>query len=54
MPETVVHFQIRINPATYERLATWANEEGGSLNALVVRVLREANEARISKPSAEA
>lgn len=36
MPETVVHFQIRMPPALHERLASRAREEKSSLNALVV------------------
>jgi predicted HicB family RNase H-like nuclease len=49
MPETVVHFQIRIHPGTYEQLATWAKEGKESLNALVVRILKEAAERRDTK-----
>jgi ribose 1,5-bisphosphokinase PhnN len=37
MPETVVHFQIRMPPALHERLASRAREEKSSLNALVLR-----------------
>jgi hypothetical protein len=51
MPETVVHFQIRIHPATYEQLASWAKEGKESLNALVVRILKEASEHRDTKPA---
>lgn len=46
MPETVVHFQIRIHPAVYEELSSWAKEGKESLNALVVRTLKEAVERR--------
>lgn len=42
MPETVVHFQIRMPPALHERLASRAREEKSSLNALVVALLAEA------------
>ena len=52
MPETVVHFQIRLNPASYERLSTWAREDRESLNALVVRLLKEAAEAHAPKEEA--
>jgi hypothetical protein len=54
MPETVVHFQIRIHPGTYEELATWARDGKDSLNALVVRILKEAvdrREAKTTKPN---
>jgi predicted HicB family RNase H-like nuclease len=51
MPETVVHFQIRINPMTYEQLASWAKEGKESLNALVVRILKEAAERHDVKPA---
>ncbi len=46
MPETVVHFQIRIPPELHERLATRARVEKLSLNALVVVLLRDAAAAR--------
>ena len=42
MPETVVHFQIRMPPALHERLASRAREEKASLNALIVRILEQA------------
>jgi predicted HicB family RNase H-like nuclease len=51
MPETVVHFQIRIHPAVYEQLASWAKESKESLNALVVRTLKEAAEEREAQPA---
>lgn len=44
MPETVVHFQIRMPPALHERLASMALETRQSLNALVVELLRRAAE----------
>ena len=44
MPETVVHFQIRMPPPLHERLASRAKEEKTSLNALVVAILRDAGE----------
>jgi hypothetical protein len=44
VPETVVHFQIRMPPATHERLASRAREEKSSLNALIVAILTEAFE----------
>ena len=46
MPETVVHFQIRMAPYLHEALASRAKEEKASLNALVVEILREAVERR--------
>ena len=46
MPETVVHFQIRMPPETHEKLASWAKEDKESLNALVVAILRKAYEER--------
>lgn len=42
MPETVVHFQIRMPPLMHERLASRAREEKSSLNALIVSLLTEA------------
>jgi predicted HicB family RNase H-like nuclease len=42
MPETVVHFQIRMPPDLYEKLASWAKDDKVSLNALVVETLQEA------------
>ena len=45
MPETVVHFQIRMPPHLHEELATWAKDEKASLNALVVELLQRAVEA---------
>jgi predicted HicB family RNase H-like nuclease len=48
MPETVVHFQIRMPPPLHENLASRAREEKNSLNALIVAVLRDAVERRES------
>ena len=42
MPETVVHFQIRMPPVLHEQLASWAKEDKASLNALIVGLLEEA------------
>jgi predicted HicB family RNase H-like nuclease len=42
MPETVVHFQIRIAPDLHEKLASWAKGDRVSLNALVVETLQKA------------
>jgi predicted HicB family RNase H-like nuclease len=42
MPETVVHFQIRMPPSLHEKLSTWAKEDKASLNALVVDALQKA------------
>jgi predicted HicB family RNase H-like nuclease len=44
MPETVVHFQVRMPPAIHERLSGWAKEDRLSLNALVVELLQKAVE----------
>ncbi len=44
MPETVVHFQIRMPPFLHERLASRARDEKSSLNALVVALLSDAME----------
>ena len=42
MPETVVHFQIRMPPVLHEQLASWAKHDKASLNALVVETLQKA------------
>ena len=42
MPETVVHFQIRMPPNLHEQLASWAKDDTASLNALVVELLHKA------------
>jgi predicted HicB family RNase H-like nuclease len=42
MPETVVHFQIRMPPVLHEQLASWAKGDKASLNALVVETLQKA------------
>jgi predicted HicB family RNase H-like nuclease len=44
MPETVVHFQIRLPPHLHEQLASRAKDEKASLNALVVELLQKALE----------
>ena len=44
MPETVVHFQIRMPPYLHEQLASWAKDDKASLNALVVEILKRALE----------
>ena len=46
MPETVVHFQVRMPPPLHEHLASRAREEKTSLNALVVAILRDATDRR--------
>lgn len=43
MPETVVHFQIRMPPVLHEKLASWAKDDKASLNALIVGILEKAN-----------
>ena len=50
MPETVVHFQIRMPPALHERLASRAREDRASLNALIVAILRDALEEHAPAP----
>lgn len=44
MPETVVHFQIRMPPDLHEHLSSRARQEKSSLNALIVSILRTAEE----------
>ena len=44
MPETVVHFQIRMPPPLHEHLASRARLEKTSLNALIVSILQQENE----------
>lgn len=41
MPETVVHFQIRMPPAMHEKLASRARDSKVSLNGLIVGILSE-------------
>jgi predicted HicB family RNase H-like nuclease len=48
MPETVVHFQIRMPPHLHEELASRAKDEKVSLNVLVVELLQRALENRES------
>ncbi len=50
MPETVVHFQIRMPPDIHERLASWAKADKASLNQLVVDVLKQAVEIHDAQP----
>jgi predicted HicB family RNase H-like nuclease len=52
MPETVVHFQIRVPPNIHERLASWAKEDKASLNMLIVGLLEKALERRKSESAA--
>jgi predicted HicB family RNase H-like nuclease len=49
VPETVVHFQIRMPPDLHERLASRAKDEKASLNALVVGILEQAVERHSPK-----
>jgi predicted HicB family RNase H-like nuclease len=51
MPETVVHFQIRMPPVLHEQLATWAKEDKASLNMLVVGLLEQAVDRRNAEPA---
>jgi predicted HicB family RNase H-like nuclease len=53
MPETVVHFQIRMPPVLHEQLASWAKEDKASLNALIVGLLEKAIEHHGSKPGSK-
>jgi predicted HicB family RNase H-like nuclease len=50
MPETVVHFQVRMPPHLHEQLASWAKEDKASLNMLVVSLLERAVETRVAEP----
>lgn len=52
MPESVVHFQIRMPPQQHEKLATWAKEDKVSLNLLVVGILEKAMERHHSEAGA--
>ncbi len=49
MPETVVHFQVRMPPDIHERLASWAKDHKASINQLVVEVLGKAVEQHQEK-----
>ena len=51
MPETVVHFQIRMPPVLHERLASWSKDEKNSLNALIVSLLVQAAARRDAEPT---
>jgi len=51
MPESVVHFQIRMPPQQHEKLASWAKEDKVSLNLLVVGILERAMEGRKDEPA---
>lgn len=46
MPETVVHFQVRMPPHLHEILSSRAREERMSLNSLVVLLLKQAVERK--------
>ena len=52
MPETVVHFQIRMPPYLHEQLASRAKDDKASLNALVVEILKRALEDQESDDKA--
>jgi predicted HicB family RNase H-like nuclease len=52
MPESVVHFQIRMPPQQHEKLASWAKDEKLSLNLLVVGILEKAIEKRLNDGAA--
>lgn len=54
MPETVVHFQIRMPPTLHEQLASWAREDKTSLNALVVSILTQAEAKKAATTPASA
>jgi hypothetical protein len=49
MPETVVHFQVRMPPHLHEQLASWAKEDKASLNMLVVGILEKAMETHTAE-----
>src|SRR4051812_8478807 len=49
MPETVVHFQVRMPPHLHEQLASWAKEDKASLNMLVVSILEKAMASRTAE-----
>ena len=53
MPESVVHFQIRMPPHQHEKLASWAKEEKISLNLLVVGILEKAIEKHHAEATAK-
>ena len=53
MPETVVHFQIRMPPVLHEQLASWAKEDKASLNALIVGILEKAIEHHEAKTASK-
>ena len=53
MPETVVHFQIRMPPSLHENLSSWAKEDKASLNALIVGLLEKAIEQHDKSSSKE-
>lgn len=53
MPETVVHFQIRMPPALHEQLASWAKEDKASLNALIVGLLEKAIDQHVKSAAKE-
>jgi predicted HicB family RNase H-like nuclease len=54
MPETVVHFQVRMPPPVHERLASQARASKTSLNALIVTVLQAALARREASADAAA
>ncbi len=54
MPETVVHFQIRMPPVLHEQLASWAKDDKASLNALIVGILEKAIAQHEAKDTAKA
>jgi predicted HicB family RNase H-like nuclease len=53
MPESVVHFQIRMPPHQHEKLASWAKDEKISLNLLVVGILEKAIEKHQANAAAK-
>ena len=48
MPESVVHFLIRMPPNLHERLASWAKDDNASLNILIVEILQQALRDHVS------
>ncbi|HWE35280.1 MAG TPA: toxin-antitoxin system HicB family antitoxin [Isosphaeraceae bacterium] len=53
MPESVVHFQIRMPPALHERLASVATERKQSLNLMIVDMLQRALDEHAAREAAD-
>jgi predicted HicB family RNase H-like nuclease len=48
MPESVVHFGLRMPPLLHEGLASWAKDDNASLNTLIVELLQKALKDHVS------